>query len=494
MEIISASHARRWWALVALCVTQLMVALDATVVNIALPRAQVQLHFSLANRQWIITAYALAFGSLMFLGGRLSDWWGRRTSLVVGLLGFAVASAVGAGATSFSVLVGARAAQGVFSALLAPAALAAVTVTFREPHERARAFAIFAVVAGSGAAVGLLVGGALTQWTSWRWCLGVNLIFAALALVGVLLFVDAGRVRGSVHLDLVGTVLVSAGLFALVFGLGHAVSTGWGNFDTWFSLVTGGILTISFVAWQGRSRYPLLPLRIVTNRTRAGSLIALFVTTIGIFGISLFLAYYLQNTLGYSPLKTGMLFLPLVAALVFSASLASARLLGLVGPRPLVPAGMLLGMMGMVLFTRLPLHANYLGHVLPGLVVTGLGLGLIFAPSTASATAGVEAHDAGAASAMVNTAQQMGGSLGTALLNTIAVISTRRAGCHRLSGQLNCRASDAGATIHGYTVAFWWAAAFFGVGAILTFFMLESGVADSSEHSPVELEFPATPQ
>ena len=494
METTSASHARRWWALVALCVTQLMVALDATVVNIALPRAQVELHFSLANRQWIITAYALAFGSLMFLGGRLSDWWGRRTALIVGLLGFAVASAIGAGAASFSVLVAARAAQGVFGALLAPAALAAVAVTFREPHERARAFAIFAVVGGSGAAVGLLLGGALTQWASWRWCLSVNLIFAALALAGVFLFVDGGRVHGAIHLDLVGSVLVSAGLFAFVFGLGHAVSTGWGNFDTWLSLTTGGVLTVCFVAWQGRSRYPLLPLRIVTSRTRAGSLIALFVTTIGIFGISLFLAYYMQNTLGYSPLKTGMLFLPLVGALVFSASLASARLLALVGPRPLVPAGMLLGMMGMILFTRLPVHANYLGHVLPGLVVTGLGLGLIFAPSTASATAGVEARDVGAASAMVNTAQQIGGSLGTALLNTIAVITTRRVGCHKLPGQLKCRVNETTATIHGYTVAFWWAAAFFAAGALITFFMLESGAADSSEHSAAALKSQTAPQ
>lgn len=478
METTSPTSSRRWWALVAVSITQLMVALDATVVNIALPRAQVDLNFSLANRQWIITAYALSFGSLMFLGGRLSDLWGRRTALVIGLVGFAAASVLGGEATTFAALVSARAAQGVFGALLAPAALAAVTVTFREPKERARAFAIFGAVGGSGAAIGLILGGALTQWASWRWCLSVNVFFAALSLVGVVLFVQGGRSERTIHLDLVGTVLVSAGLFALVFGLGRAVTTGWGNFDTWLSLVTGGVLTTFFVVWQARSTHPLLPLRIVTNRTRGGSLIALFVTTIGIFGISLFLAYYLQNTLGYSPLKTGFLFLPLVAALAFSASLASARLLGLVGPRPLVPAGMLLGMMGMVLFTRLPAHANYLGHVLPGLIVTGLGLGLIFAPSTASATAGVEARDAGAASAMVNTAQQIGGSVGTALLNTIAVITTRRVGCVRVPGRLSCRVNETAATIHGYTVAFWWAAGLFGVGAIVTFFMLESGAPE----------------
>ena len=476
MPTTSTSHTRRWWALVTVSISQLMVALDATVINIALPRAQVDLNFSSANRQWLITAYALAFGSLMFLGGRLSDLWGRRNALIVGLVGFARASAVGGAAQTFGVLVTARAVQGVFGALLAPAALAALTTTFREPKERAKAFAIFGAVGGSGAAIGLLLGGALTQWESWRWCLTINVFFAALSLIGVLLFVESGRGEQRTHLDLVGSLLGSAGLFALVFGLGRAVTTGWGNLDTWMSLVIGAVLIVFFVMWQNRSKFPLLPLRIVKNRTRGGSLIALFITSIGIFSISLFLAYYLQNTLNYSPMKTGILFLPLVGALTFSASLASARLLALVGPRPLVPVGMLLGMMGMILFTKLPANSDYFGHVLPGLVVTGLGLGLIFAPSTASATAGIEPRDAGAASAMVNTAQQIGGSMGTALLNTIAVITARRMACGA-NGTLNCHITTP-ATIHGYSVAFWWAAAFFGVGAVVTFFMLESGVPE----------------
>jgi len=476
MPTTSTSHTRRWWALVTVSISQLMVALDATVINIALPRAQVDLNFSSANRQWLITAYALAFGSLMFLGGRLSDLWGRRNALIVGLVGFALASAVGGAAQTFGVLVTARAVQGVFGALLAPAALAALTTTFREPKERAKAFAIFGAVGGSGAAIGLLLGGALTQWESWRWCLTINVFFAALSLIGVLLFVESGRGEQRTHLDLVGSLLGSAGLFALVFGLGRAVTTGWGNLDTWMSLVIGAVLIVFFVMWQNRSKFPLLPLRIVKNRTRGGSLIALFITSIGIFSISLFLAYYLQNTLNYSPMKTGILFLPLVGALTFSASLASARLLALVGPRPLVPVGMLLGMMGLILFTKLPANSDYFGHVLPGLVVTGLGLGLIFAPSTASATAGIEPRDAGAASAMVNTAQQIGGSMGTALLNTIAVITARRMACGA-NGTLNCHITTP-ATIHGYSVAFWWAAAFFGVGAVVTFFMLESGVPE----------------
>ena len=474
--------AHRWWALSALSVTALMVALDATVINIALPRAQFDLHVSSANRQWLITAYALAFGSLMLLGGRLSDLWGRRNALYVGLVGFALASASGGFAHSFAVLVTARAVQGVFGALLAPAALAALTTMFDDPRERAKAFSIYGAIAGSGAATGLLLGGFLTQWASWRWCLFINLVFAGLALVGVALFVPGGRREHHTHLDALGAVLGSGGLFFLVYGLGHAVTTSWSDGLTWGSLVIGVALLALFTQWQHRATSPLLPLRLLINRVRGGSLLALFITNIGIFAVSLFLAYYLQSTIGYSPLRTGVAFLPMVVALALSAFVASARLLAMVGPRPLVPTGMLLGMLGMVLFTKLTPSADYLGHVLPGLVVTGLGLGMILAPAFASATAGIERKDAGAASALVNTTQQIGGSVGTALLNTIAVSVTVRA-VSALPAQLgkNTRAgvlAQIDATLHGYTVAFWWAAGFFGVGAVLTFALLESGVPE----------------
>ena len=474
--------AHRWWALTALSVTALMVTLDATVINIALPRAQFDLHVSSANRQWLITAYALAFGSLMLLGGRLSDLWGRRNALYVGLVGFALASAFGGFAHRFAVLVTARAVQGVFGALLAPAALAALTTMFDDPRERAKAFSIYGAIAGSGAATGLLLGGFLTQWASWRWCLFINLVFAGLALVGVALFVPGGRREHHTHLDAPGAVLGSGGLFFLVYGLGHAVTTSWADKLNWGSLVVGVALLALFTQWQHRASSPLLPLRLLINRVRGGSLLALFITNIGIFAVSLFLAYYLQSTIGYSPLRTGVAFLPMVVALALSAFVASARLLAMVGPRPLVPAGMLLGMMGMVLFTKLTPSADYLGHVLPGLVVTGLGLGMILAPAFASATAGIERKDAGAASALVNTTQQIGGSVGTALLNTIAVSVTVRA-VSALPAQLgqNTRAgvlAQIHATLHGYTVAFWWAAGFFGVGAVLTFALLESGVPE----------------
>lgn len=478
-DATATSSDRRWWALGVLSITQLMVALDATVINIALPHAQSDLNFSLANRQWPITAYALSFGSLLLLGGRLSDLWGRRNSLYVGLAGFALASAFGGAAHSFSALVTARAIQGVFGALLAPAALAALTTTFEDPKERAKAFSIYGAIGGSGAAIGLLLGGALTQWASWRWCLFINVVFAAIALVGVALFVAGTKREHHVPLDVLGTLLASAGLFFVVFGFGHAVTTSWSNLFTWGSLFVGVVLLIFFIMWQQRSKHPLLPLRIIINRVRAGSLVALFLTSIGIFGISLFLAYYLQGTLGYSPLKTGVAFLPLVAAIALSATIASARLLAVNGPRPLIPTGMLLSMMGMILFTKLSPSAGYFTNVLPGLVVTGLGLGLIFAPAIASATAGIRPSDAGATSALVNTTQQIGGSMGVALLNTIAVTVTARASRGKTFTSFP-KAKHAAilSTLHGYAVAFWWAAVFFGVGAILTFGLLESGVPD----------------
>ena len=464
---------RRWWVLVVMSITQLMVALDATVINIALPRAQETLHFSSANRQWLITAYALAFGSLLLLGGRLSDLWGRKKVLFLGLIGFAIASAVGGAANSFSVLVTARAVQGVFGALLAPAALASVTSTFTNSKERAKAFAIFGAIGGSGAAIGLLLGGALTEWESWRWCLFINLFFAAIAIIGVALFVESTQREKNARLDYLGTLLGSAGLFFVVYGLGHAVTTSWSNKATWGSLVIGLILLVIFTLWQEQAKNPLLPLRILSSRTRGGSLVALFITSVGIFGVFLFLSYYLEGTLNYSPRRTGFAFLPMVIAILVSSALASARLLPMVGPRPLVPSGMLLSMLGMILFTRLTSQPDYVGHVLPGLVVAGLGLGMIFAPATASATAGIKEDDAGASSAFVNTVQQIGGSVGTALLNTIAVSVTLRA-------LANAKASGAlvHATLHGYTVAFWWGAGFFGVGALLTLLILDSGVPE----------------
>ena len=469
---------RRWWSLGVVSLATLMVALDATIINIALPRAQADLHFTASNRQWLITSYALTFGSLLLLGGRLSDLWGRRRALFIGMTGFAVASALGGAAHTFAVLVTARAIQGAFGALLAPAALATMTTTFVDPDDRAKAFSIYGAISGSGAAIGLVLGGALTQWATWRWCLFINVVIAGVALVGAALFVDPGREARRSRLDVLGTVLASAGLFFIVYGLGNAVTQSWSDEATWGSLVLGAVLLVAFTLWQRRARFPLLPLRTILNRTRGGSLSALFLTNASVFGVSLFLAYYLQTTLGYSPLRTGIDFLPMVASLALSAFVASARLLAKVGPRPLIPTGMILAMMGMVLFTKLGVDSSYVGDVFPGLVLTGLGLGMIYAPAVASATAGVATSEAGAASALVNTAQQIGGSVGVALLNTIAVtVSLRYAGAHETSSA----GASAEATLHGYAVAFWWAAGIFGVGAIVSFLLLDSSAPDFDE-------------
>ena len=473
--------AKQWSTLLALSLVELMVALDVTVINIALPKAQVALDFSNANRSWLVTAYALAFGSLMLLGGRLSNLWGRRNALCIGLVGFAVASLLGGMANSFTQLVIARAAQGAFGALLAPAVLAALTTTFTTSHERARAFTIYGAIGGSGAAIGLLIGGFLTEW-SWRWCLFINVIVALIALVAVALTVSGGRELKGAGIEPTGTLLASAGLVAMVFGFTHAVNSGWGSYKSWGSLVASGVLLLLFTWWQERATHPLLPLRIVRDRNRAASLVALFLTSMALFGISLFLAYYLENILHDSPLRTGVLLLPLVLALIVSATLASARLLDLVGPRPLVPVGMVLAMLGMILFTRLSPSASYVSNIAPGLILTGLGLGLIFAPAIATATSGIEARDAGAASAMVNVTQQIGGSVGTALLNTIAV-SASLAYFHSHPYQSVNASSYRDGILHGDAVGFWWAAGFLGFGALVSFVVLESGAVTPEEPS-----------
>ena len=462
----------RWVALGALSLTQLIVSLGVTIINSAMPKVQGTLGFSNGDRQWLITAYALAFGSLLLLGGRLSDFWGHRRALVLGLSGFALAS-LGCGvATNYTTLVAARAAQGVCGALIAPAALAALAMTFRESRSRAQAFSFYGAIGGSGVAVGLVVGGVLTQWLTWRWCLGISAVLALVALGGVLVSLPNDKGDAGVRIDGLGALLTSASLFGLVFGFGHAVSSGWASQGTWGSLVASGLFGLVFLRWRQQTAVPLLPRRILRHRTRTGSLIALLTTSMGIYGVSLELTYYFENVLHDTPLRTGMYFVPLVAALAVSATVASARLLASVGPRPLVPVGMVLAMMGMILFTRLTPTASYASAVMPGLVLVGLGLGLILAPATAAVTAGTTPSIAGAASALVSTAQQIGASIGTALLNTIALTTTSRY-LHNHAGQWTDLLVRG--IVHGNAVAFWWAAGFFGVGAVTSFIFLETG-------------------
>jgi EmrB/QacA subfamily drug resistance transporter len=464
---------RRWPILAIVGIAQLMVVLDATVVNIALPSAQRALGFSNGERQWIVTGYALAFGSLLPLGGRIGDLYGRKRAFLTGLIGFAVMSATAGFAQSFGWLVAARAAQGAFAALLAPAALAMLTTAFRDSADRNTAFGIFGAIAGSGGAVGLVLGGVLTQYLSWRWTLYVNVLLALPTSAGVLILLSEKRVTAKPHLDIPGTMTASSGLAALVYGFSHAESSGWGASLTIACLAASVFLLAVFVAIERRSPNPLLPLRVFADRNRSGSYIAILVTGIGLFGVILLLTYYLQRLLGYSPVKAGLAFLPMVAATILTSTTTSTLLLARVGPRPLVVAGMVITGGGMVLLTRLGLRSTYASDILPALLPIGVGVGLVATTSINTATAGVRPADSGIASALVNTSQQVGGSVGTALINTLATT----AAASFVSTHVTGPAVLARATVHGNSVAFWTGAGVFAFGAVVCGLLLQGRTA-----------------
>jgi EmrB/QacA subfamily drug resistance transporter len=466
-----ANHARRWWILAVLGIAQLMVILDNTIVNIALPTAQHDLHFSNADRQWIVTAYSLAFGSLLLLGGRIGDIFGRKRVLLIGLIGFAGASALGGFSVNFTMLVIARTVQGGFGALLAPSVLALLTTTFTSPVERGKAFAIYGGIAGAGGALGLLLGGILTSYASWRWTLFVNLVFAAIATVGGLLWLKNDKAADRDPLDIPGLLLVTGGLFCLVYGFSHAETTSWSDTYTIGFLAAGVVLLAAFAFLETRARFPLLPPRVVTDRTRGGSLLAMLFASVGIFGVFLFLTYYLQDTLGFSPVKTGLAFLPMVAALASTAQISNRVLLTKLGPKIIIPVGLLLAAVAMYLLHQLGLHSSYASHVLPYIILLGVGFGLSLAPAFSTGTVGLQPHDAGVGSATLNTAQQVGGSVGTALLNTLAA----SAATAYLVGRVVSPATQQAAALHSYTTAFLWSAYIFVGGAVVAGLVLKRG-------------------
>jgi EmrB/QacA subfamily drug resistance transporter len=471
---------RRWLILATVALAQLMVVLDATIVNIALPSAQRDLGFTTVDRQWVVTAYALAFGSLLLFGGRLGDLIGRKITFLTGALGFAAASAVGGAATSFGMLVTARAAQGAFGALLAPAALSILSTTFSDPKERGKAFGVYGAIVGAGGAIGLVLGGVLTEYLSWRWCLYVNLIFASLAVTGAALLLRRQRVRTTTRLDVPGVVLVSASMFCLVYGFSDAATRGWHAPSTYGFLAAGVALLAAFALWQSRAASPLLPPRVVLDRNRGAAYLAVLIAGVGIFGIFLFLTYYLQQTLHYSPVVSGVAFLPMIAMVVVSANLSNVVLLPRVGPRPLVTLGMLLGAGSLVWLTRIGVHSGYASAVLGPLMVTGLGFGFTIAPSMNTGTFGVAPQDAGVASATLNTGQQIGGSIGTSLLNTIFAGAVAQYLASHLSPATLVHGHPAPSLvamslIHGYTTGFWVGAAIFGAGAVICGTLFRSG-------------------
>jgi EmrB/QacA subfamily drug resistance transporter len=470
----------RWLILGVIALAQLMIILDATIMNIALPSAQKDLGFSVVDRQWVVTAYALAFGSLLLLGGKLSDLLGRKVTFLVGLIGFAAASAIGGAAVSFGMLVAARACQGAFGALLAPSALSLLTVTFTDPEERGKAFAVYGAVAGAGGAVGLLLGGVLTEYLSWRWCLYVNLIFAGIAAAGAIALLPRQPEPGRPKLDLPGAALVSGGMFCIVYGFSNAALHSWHAVSTWGFLAAGGILLVLFAWRQVRAPQPLLPPRVVLDRNRGGAYLTMLIASIGLFGVFLFLTYYMQQTLGFSPVVTGLAFLPMVGCIMVTSTMSNIVLMPRVGPRPLAPAGMLMAAGGLAWLTGIGVHSSYATTVLPPTLLIGLALGLVFAPVFNTGTFGVAPRDAGVASATVNTGQQLGGSVGTSLLNTIFASAVASYIAAHLSPATAVRGRPSPqltglALIHGYTVAFWVSAAIFAGGAIVAVALFRNG-------------------
>jgi EmrB/QacA subfamily drug resistance transporter len=463
ITVAAAPDHRRWLILAVIGVAQLMVVLDATIVNIALPSAQRALGFSTDGRQWVITAYALAFGSLLVVGGRLSDLLGRKRTFVTGLAGFAIASAAGGAAPGFAELVAARAVQGAFAALLAPSALALLTTTFTDARERGKALGIFTAIAGGGGAIGLILGGVLTEYLSWRWCLYVNVIFAGVALTGAIpLLVSQPRHRGA-GFDLPGALLAAGGLTGIVYGCSQTVADGWGSVATAGPIVAGVVLLAVFVVVERRVAQPLVPLGIITDRTRGTAYLGALIGGIGLIGSFLLITYYLQDVLGFSPVRAGLAFLPFVAGVVVAANVVSNVGLKRYGPKVVVPASMILAGAAAAWLTGLGVHGSYGWHVAPALVLIGLGTGGVVTTAFSLGPAGARRADSGVAAALVNSSNQVGGSLGAALLNTIAASAAASylvgAGPHP---------SPLAAIVHGDVVAFTFLAALFAAGAVVT--------------------------
>jgi EmrB/QacA subfamily drug resistance transporter len=471
---------QRWKALAFIAIAQLMVVLDATVVNIALPHAQASLHISNADRQWVITAYSLAFGGLLLFGGRISDLWGRKRAFIIGLIGFALASALGGSAVNEGMLLGARALQGAFGALLAPAALSLLAVTFTEAKERAQAFGIFGAIAGAGGAVGLILGGVLTQYANWRWALFINIFFAIIAAVGAVLFIhERESDRNTDRLDIPGVLLATSGLVALVYGFTKASTNGWTATITLSMFVASVVLLAAFVVVESRVSAPLLPLRVITSRIRGGVYASLGLAVIGMFGLFLFLTYYLQENKGYSPVMTGVAFLPMIVGMITGSTQIGARLMNRVPARLLMGPGFIVAAIGMLILTGLTVSSSYATTILPALLLLGLGMGTAFMPAMSLGTYRVTARDAGVASAMINTSQQVGGSIGTALLSTIAVnSSTAFMKAHHGNPALLQVAA-----VHGYTSAIWWAVGILLTSAVIAFLFVNAGPQASTPAS-----------
>lgn len=434
-------------ALIVIALAQLMVVLDATIVNIALPSMQRALHFTPTGLEWVINAYTLVFGGLLLLGGRAGDLLGRRRMFVVGLLIFSLGSFAGGLATTSSWLVAARAAQGVGAAIVAPTALSLIADTFLEGGPRNRAMGIYAAMAGAGGAIGLLLGGIITSYLSWRWVLFVNVpIGLLLAIVGprVLAATEARPGR----FDLPGALSVTGGMTLLVYALNRAATDGWTNNVTVLSLATAAVLLAAFILIEVRSEQPLMPLRIFVDRNRSGAYALSLAVGVALFGMFFFLTLFVQNILGYSPIRAGLAFLPATIAIVSVATLVS-RVIGRLGARIPITIGPLVVAAGLFWLSRMTEHTTYVPGVLGPMITLGIGMALIFVPLSLTVVSGTHTRELGLASALLNVGQQVGGSIGLALLGTIAATVTR----NQLQTAGVARAAVTHAVVVGYSAA-----------------------------------------
>ncbi|MFF2509019.1 MFS transporter [Streptomyces sp. NPDC058067] len=435
---------RRWWALCVLGLAQLMILLDSTIVNVAMPSMQSDLAMADGDRPWVVTSYTVAFGGLLLLAGRIADHAGRGRVFSAGLLGFAVASAAAGAAPTAQALFAARAVQGAFAALLAASALALVATTFTDARERRKAIAVFGALGGAGASLGVVLGGLLTQWFGWRWCLLVNVPIALVTLLGTLWTPRDRTQRLTGRIDIAGAVLGCGGLTTLVFGCSQAEAHGWTTPAVLGALLAGVALLTAFAWWQTRATAPLLPPRLVRDRRRVAALLAGSALMAGQLSVSLYLTYYLQTVLGWSALASGLGFLPISLVTTTTATQLGTRLLPRLGPRVMMTAGLFIAACGLFQLTLLDPQSTYAANVVPALVTFSVGMGGSFLAIMTAATSDVPPQDSGIASATVNSAQQMGGSIGSAVFNTVAA-----------SAAAAFPGSARAATLHGFTSAIW---------------------------------------
>ena len=465
----AAAPDRRWLALTVLVVSQFMVVLDTAIVNVALPSIKTALHFSQEDLQWVITGYAICFGGALLLGGRLADLLGRRRVFISGIAVFTVFSLLDGLAWSEAALIAFRCAQGLGAALISPAALSILTTTFTEGRDRNRALGIWAAASASGGAVGGLLGGALTSGLGWSWIFFVNVPVGALVVaVTPRVLRESRALLGRRHFDFAGAAAITAGLMLLVYAMTRGSAQGWGSPATVGLLVASVLLIGSFFVIEQRSKFPLLPLRILRLRTLAASNVTGLIAGTVIVSQFLLLTLYMQEVLRYSPIKTGVVYIPLTVTLIVFSAIAQALVTRL-GVKRVLPAGLALSAIAFVLFARLPVNANYVTDLLPGLVISGLGLAVVFVPMNIGALTGVRPADAGVASGLINMTVQIGGAIGVAATVTIATTAT----ADYVSTHPGINAVGAALT-HGYNLAFWVLAGITAAGAVLTALMLES--------------------